>query len=114
MHELSICQSLLMQVEQLAQQHHAQTVVSITVKIGPLSGVEADLLDHAFAIAREGSIAKDAELILDTLPVKIRCKTCQTESEVPPNQLVCQACGDWQTTLISGDELLLASVEFLQ
>ncbi len=103
-----------MQVEQLAQQHQAQSVVSITVKIGPLSGVEAELLAHAFTIAREGSIATQAELILDTLPVKICCKTCQAESEVPPNQLVCQTCGDWQTTLVSGDELLLASLEFLQ
>jgi hydrogenase nickel incorporation protein HypA/HybF len=41
----------------------------------------------------------------------VRCETCGAESVALPNRLVCGACGDWHTRLVSGDEMLLASVE---
>jgi hydrogenase nickel incorporation protein HypA/HybF len=41
----------------------------------------------------------------------VSCQTCGAESAALPNRLVCGACGDWRTTLLSGDELILESVE---
>ncbi|MCW8959436.1 MAG: hydrogenase maturation nickel metallochaperone HypA, partial [Gammaproteobacteria bacterium] len=52
MHELSLCRGLLQQVSELAREHRAQTVSRITLRIGPLAGVEIPLLESAFAIAR--------------------------------------------------------------
>jgi hydrogenase nickel incorporation protein HypA/HybF len=113
MHELSVCQALLGQVEALAHAHHARGVSRITLRIGPLAGVEPALLQQAYPIARAGTAAHAAELIIERLPVRVRCEHCGAESEVPANRLSCSACGDWQTQLIGGDELLLASVELV-
>ena len=41
MHELSICQGLIREVERVAAAARARDVVAIVVAIGPLSGVEA-------------------------------------------------------------------------
>ena len=57
MHELSVCQGLIRQVEQIAAQNEARAVGKILLKVGALSGVEPDLLKHAFTIAREGTVA---------------------------------------------------------
>lgn len=111
MHELAICQSLMNQVESLAFEHRAQCVTSIVVAIGPLSGVEAQLLKKAYPLAKAGTVAQQAELIIENLPIRVKCSICKTESEALPNKLVCNKCGDWRTTLVSGDELLLMSVE---
>lgn len=111
MHELSICQSLLSQVAKFATENRAKTVERIIVHVGPLSGIEPSLLEHAFSIAREGTVAAQAELVTKALTVRIYCDTCGAESEVMPNQLLCQVCGDWHTQLLSGDEILLASIE---
>lgn len=113
MHELSICQALLSQVETFAIQHQARSVVKIVVKIGPLSGVVPELLQHTFSLACIGTVAEQAQLILEISPIRIRCQNCQGESEATPNHLVCHHCGDWHTQLISGDEMLLASLEML-
>jgi hydrogenase nickel incorporation protein HypA/HybF len=43
--------------------------------------------------------------------VRVRCRTCRAETDAEPNRLVCGTCGDFRTDLISGDELLLVSVE---
>lgn len=113
MHELSICQSLLSQVDKFATEHRAKTVERIIVRIGPLSGIEPELLAHAFTIAREGTKAAQAELVIETSPVRIYCRTCGAESEVTSNQLLCQVCGSWYTHLLSGDEIVLASIEMM-
>ena len=111
MHELSICQALIKQVEQLAVQHDAKNVSSIIISIGPLSGVEVQLLKNAYPIASTGTIAESAELVIKQVPVRIKCNQCGVESDGSVNSLTCKQCGDWRTTLISGDELMLMSVE---
>jgi len=111
MHEFSVCQGLLDQVESIAGQHGAQRVTAITLHIGPLSGVEPELLQQAFSLARAGGVAAQAILIIDALPIRVRCETCGRESEASPNRLLCGHCRDFHTRLISGDELLLARVE---
>jgi len=111
MHELSVCQGLLDQVEAIAAQHRAERVCSITVRIGVLSGVEPDLLQQAFSLARGDGVAAQASLIIESLPVRVSCRQCGMESDALPNRLLCAHCGDFHTRLISGDELLLASVE---
>jgi hydrogenase nickel incorporation protein HypA/HybF len=111
MHELAICQSLMEQVEVIAAERNAHCVTSIVVAMGPLSGVEAQLLKNAYPIASAGTVAEHAELVIEHLPLRVKCTMCDSESDVLPNKLICKQCGDWRTTLISGDELMLMRVE---
>lgn len=111
MHELSVCRGMLRQVGNVAAEHGRQRVTRITVRIGPLSGIEPVLLAQAFGIAREGTVASNAALHIETQPVRVHCETCGVESDATINCLLCASCGDWHTRLVSGDELLLASVE---
>lgn len=111
MHELSVCLALLEQVETIAIEHKARQVDKIVVRIGPLSGVEAPLLQQAYTLAVAGTVAEAAELVIESSPVVVRCSQCDALSEVPPNRLLCGQCGDYRTRLESGDEMLLANVE---
>jgi len=111
MHELSVCQALLAQVAQVARDNAARSVEKVVLRIGLLAGVEPRLLQDAFPIARAGTVAAAAELVIETLPLTVRCQSCGAETAAVPNRLLCGACGDWHTQLVSGDELLLASVE---
>ncbi len=111
MHELSICQGLMRQVTAIAQQHHARSVSLIRLRIGPLSGVEPELLMQAFPIASAGTVAANATLTVERQAVRVRCRQCGAETEATANRLVCGECGHWQTQLVSGDEMILQSVE---
>jgi hydrogenase nickel incorporation protein HypA/HybF len=110
-HELSVCQALLQQVTEIARRERADRVTQIHLRIGPLSGVVPELLEQAFTIARAGTIAEQAQLLTEPQPIRVQCSQCGEESEASVSRLVCGACGDYHTRLISGDELLLASVE---
>ena len=111
MHEFSICQSMIKQVDAIAHEHGSKSVQLIQLQIGPLSGIDASLLKHSFPIASTGTVAEGAELLIEQLPVNIRCLNCGKESHVEINKLVCQYCHHTDTQLLSGDEMLLHSVK---
>lgn len=111
MHELSVCLSILDQVRSIAAERSASRVQRIELRIGPLSGVEADLLRSAWPMASAGTIAMDAELEIDEADIVVRCGTCHAETPAIANRLVCGECGDFRTTVISGDEMILQRVE---
>jgi len=102
------------QVASIALEEQADHVTAIHLGIGPLSGVEPRLLEQAFSIARAGSIAADAELVVKSMPIQVSCKQCGQLTEALPNRLVCGHCGDWRTSLVSGDELQLQHVELVR
>jgi hydrogenase nickel incorporation protein HypA/HybF len=111
MHELSVCQALIEQVTVVARQSGSSSVTDVHVGIGPLSGIEADLLADAFPIATAGTIASGALLHVRKTPVRVRCSRCDAETEAAVSRLVCGDCGDWRTELVTGDELILERVE---
>lgn len=111
MHELAVCQQLLSQVEEIAKANGATTIHMIRVSVGPLSGIEAPLLEQAFSIARSGTIADQSTLEIDQTAVSVCCRSCGVTGETAPNMLLCSGCGDWKVDVINGAEMMLMSVE---
>lgn len=111
MHELSVCNALVEQVERIAAENGAGRVARIELLIGPLSGIETDLLRRAYPLATAGTVAADAELVIETADVVVRCSQCGSESSVAPNRLLCGECGDFRTRVVSGNEMILKRLE---
>lgn len=112
MHELAVCQGLMTQVEQLAQENGANSVERIFLSVGALSGVEPPLLERAFEIARMGTVAESAELDIETGPIIVECSECGASTEARVNRLLCSSCQNWRVKLKAGDELTLLRLEF--
>lgn len=111
MHELSICLALIEQVDRIARERNARTVSRIVVELGPLSGVDASLLLHAYPLAAAGTVAEDAELDIEASGIVVQCSSCGARSAATPNRLLCSNCGDYRTRIVSGDEMILQRVE---
>lgn len=111
MHELTICQALIEQVEGVARARGSPRVLAMVVRLGPLSGVEPDQLRSAYSLCNAGTLAADAQLVLEQTHVRVRCLQCDAESDVTSNRLLCHKCGHWRVQVLTGEELLLVSVE---
>jgi hydrogenase nickel incorporation protein HypA/HybF len=111
MHELSICQALIEQLEGIAAQHPGKRIAEVHVGIGPLSGVVPQLLAAAFSVARAGSCAQAADLRIRESGIVVSCPSCGSQGAATVNRLACPECGEWRTELVTGDELLLERVE---
>lgn len=113
MHELSVAQALLDQVEAIAGERGAVIIHAVTIQVGPLSGVEPDLLMRAFEVARLArEMTEQATLTIEAVEVRVTCTDCGCEGAAAPGNLVCLRCTSHHTRLLQGEELLLRRVEF--
>jgi hydrogenase nickel incorporation protein HypA/HybF len=110
MHELTVCQALVSQVEHIARDRAAR-VLHVLIGLGPLSGVEPRLLEDVYPLACTGTLAECSQLTVKEIDIRVRCSACGAETVAKPNRLVCGACGDWHTELLTGNEMLLLRVE---
>ncbi|WP_436714422.1 hydrogenase maturation nickel metallochaperone HypA [Roseiconus lacunae] len=129
MHERSLVRSLLRQVDQIAAEHDEADVAEVTVEVGPLSGVEVDLVKIAFeeqcgvvdlAKDPEGeesltrSTTESTRLKVLEVPLTVRCTQCHAESDLSSFIFRCESCGSGEVQVISGDELRLISLTFAE
>jgi hydrogenase nickel incorporation protein HypA/HybF len=110
MHELAICQAILAQVVAIAETHVGR-VKRINLSIGPLAGVEPDLLRAAFPLVAAGTACEGAKLAIATPGVRVRCNLCGAASHVRPNRLICGACGAWRVAVLEGETMRIDSVD---
>lgn len=111
MHELSIAQALVEQVEAIATREGAAGVGTVRVAVGGLSGVNADALELAFPVAAERTVAEGALLAIEKVPAILTCRACNRVSHPDLVFMVCEQCGSSNVELSGGRELLLTAVE---
>jgi hydrogenase nickel incorporation protein HypA/HybF len=109
MHEYALIQALLRQVEKEAHAHNATAVHRLTVRIGPLAGVDRDLFVNAYLLSRPGTRCHDAELVLTTEEVDWRCAVCNAAIPLG-GALVCPTCL-FPARLAGGDAIVLERIE---
>lgn len=114
MHELSLAESLIEQVERAVEAAGAGRVTALHLQIGRLSGVDADALRFGFDVAARGTRLDGATLAITMLPVVIYCPSCQAEVELPDLQpFRCPRCGTPSADVRQGREMTIETVEVL-
>ena len=109
MHEYSIVQALVNQVEEQVQRHRARAVHAVCVQVGELSGVEVSLLKTAYDLFRQDTICERAELKVETVTARWECRACAA-TLAPGGPLRCDRCGG-AVRLAQGDEIVLSKLE---
>lgn len=111
MHELSIVASLFEMLEEKAKEKNAKKILSVKLKVGAISGVVPEFLETAFDIYKKGTIASNAKLKIENVPLKIQCQKCQAETVKNDFIFICDKCGSLELKTLSGTELLLEKIE---
>ena len=111
MHEYSVVQALLEQVETIADANDAEKVTKIIVKIGVMSGVEPHLLEIAFNTFKEKTICDGAEFVMNIQPVMIWCPECEARSELEVIHYCCPKCESLKIEVVDGEDMYLMTLE---
>lgn len=109
MHEYSLVLSLIERVEAEAKQRSAKSIRRISVRVGELSGVEAELLASAFEIARTGTLCESTELEVKRETARWACPQCKATLDAAKS-LCCTTC-DTAGQLVEGGDLLFEQME---
>ncbi len=111
MHELGIATAVLQEARQEAQRHAGARLRKIRLRVGELSGVNAEALRFGFEVLARESELEPLELEIENCPRRQRCPACELTFTVANYDLTCPGCGSAQTEFVSGDELEVASLE---
>ena len=110
MHESSLVQALLRQVESIMRENQATRVVSLRVSVGVFSGVEPELFRFAYDALSEGSAVRDAQLEMEIVPLECHCKRCDDDFSVHDYRFECPECESGSVSVIRGEGIVLDNV----
>jgi len=113
-------QSLVSTVLSLAREKGAARVLSVSMKVGELTHLNPEQLRFAFDVLTEDTEAKGAELVIEVVEAKVRCRRCGYEGGLSSSREAflqalipiaeCPRCGSVDVEVVAGRECMLTSV----
>jgi hydrogenase nickel incorporation protein HypA/HybF len=113
MHELSVTESILNIVLKHAQTNGADKVLTIGLKIGELSELVGECIQHYFDYLSKGTIAEGAVLDIERAPIIFECTECNNTFQVSlshTKDFTCPSCHGAKITLVSGREFYIKDI----
>jgi hydrogenase nickel incorporation protein HypA/HybF len=111
MHEIGIAQDLSAIVFETAKREKLSRVTKVNISFGQLVQIVPEIFRFAFSETVRGSVAENAELSIEIIPVKMKCKDCGNDFQVVDNRFTCEICGSTDLAIVQGKELFVKSIE---
>jgi len=120
MHEFSFAYNIFKVAEATALKYNAKKISEVYLEIGELTLIVPDLLRQSFKMATHGSIAEGAELKIEIVPGKVRCRDCNKISTVTLNEeaqltglqlFQCKYCKSKNTEIIDGKKANVKNIK---
>jgi len=111
MHESGIAEDLAAIVLETARRVNLSKVTKVNISFGQMIQIVPDIFEFAFRETVRNSIAEDAELDIEIVPVKMKCMNCGSDFQVKENNFACNVCGSTDLDIIQGKELFIKSIE---
>ncbi len=110
MHEASLVEGILKIALEVAAENRAEKISAIGLKIGDMAGVELDALNFSFDVLKKNTIAENAALKINHVPIIAQCNKCGKTFNIARYNFFCPECGGI-LILKSGRELLVEFVD---
>jgi hydrogenase nickel incorporation protein HypA/HybF len=107
-HELALCEGIIESVE---RHRRGRDVGKVTVQVGFLRQVVPESLSFAWEVLTAGSALDGAALEIFHVPATIACECCGARTTLDVPIPVCSSCGSADVQVVTGDELILVSLE---
>lgn len=111
MHELSLVESMMTELDAFLEKEGRPRLVSIKVAMGRLSGVDPECFKFAYETVVEGTDKEKVKLLIEEIPFEILCGDCNTKTKTDIPFMKCGKCGSQNVNLISGREFMIREVE---
>lgn len=113
MHELPVTEEILKIAVRHAEKNHAKRVIRIFLVIGDLTDLIDEWVQRYFEYLAKDTIAKDAKLVIDRVPITVMCDKCKKPFVVDKREMNfnCPDCSEKGSELIAGREFTVKSIE---
>lgn len=116
MHELPVTESILGIVLKHAENNDVKKIVTIYLGVGELSDLEDEWMQKYFEYLSKGTLAEEAKLSIERIPITMQCSACSNTFTVKKNdigKIQCPRCNAEKCTLKSGKEYYIKNMEVI-
>lgn len=110
MHELSIAKSIVELAEDVAEKEQADSIKSIDLEIGALSGVVIEALEFALEVTVKNTKLENAMINFLKINGKADCKNCNLQFETNDLLALCPNCHRANFRIVDGKQLRIKSL----
>ena len=114
MHELPVTEKILDIIVAHAKHNNVQKVVGINLRVGELSDLEDEWIQHYFSYLAKDTVAAEAKLKIEKIPVVMSCNACSHRFQIDVKEIKdiqCPECSEKKCSLVSGKEYYIKDME---
>jgi hydrogenase nickel incorporation protein HypA/HybF len=111
MHEVGLMHEALQIALVHARRNQATRVHAVTLRIGPLAGVDVEALRQAFEVIAPGTLADGAVLHVEVSETCCWCDVCRQAFQTEDWVYRCPRCGQVSSDVRQGREFDVVAVE---
>ncbi len=111
MHEMSLCENVLLTLEQQAKTQNFKKITAVWLEIGALSGVEPEAMRFCFDVVVQDSLAQGAKLEIINVDGQAWCMQCCQNVAIRQRYDECPVCGGFQLQVNDGEQMRIKELE---
>ncbi len=111
MHEFSLATNIIEIAENAAKNANKETITSITLQIGEISGVETEALYTALKSLMHTPMFSRAKIITRIIPGRAKCAECNSEFDLSDMFTLCPNCKSYFKDIVAGKEFNVLAIE---
>jgi len=114
MHEMALTAPIVDIVVRQARICDAKHVRKVKLKVGELRDIVEPMMKDCFRHFAQGTAAEGADLIVEHVPLRVRCTNCGCEfggRKTELRDLCCPSCREKHFELMTGSELYVEDIE---
>ena len=111
MHETSIAENMLRQINIEAEKQNARPI-AVKISCGILNAINDEVLGFAFEAITKGTLCEGIKLAVEHKPLMAKCNKCNKNYEVEFSNPVCPVCQIEDFELLPDAPLILEEIEF--
>lgn len=111
MHEYHAVESIVKQIIDKASKNNAVKVNKVNLALGELVGFEEGSVRFYFEDLSKGTLLEGAELTIETVKPKLRCKDCGALFEKKKEMYNCPKCNKSNLEVESGKDFYIKYIE---
>ncbi len=119
MHELAMATSIMESILNVANKNEAISVTEVVLEVGELTMLNPEQLRFMMDVIRKDTIMKDAEIIINMVPIEVECPKCKYRGVAEPDEhmdhlmaiAICPECGQTNLNILKGQECNVKTIK---
>ena len=115
MHEMGVAMQIIeIATASIPEELAGARVEKVKLKVGKMAAIVPSSLSFCFEVATKDTELEGAELVIEEVPVRLRCTDCDHQWQIEKPAFNCPQCDSGAVEMLTGRELDIDAIEIAE